>query len=356
MVAFLQRLLHWLAGSTSRLLILAGILLLSWGVFAPVGTLVWWLNQSRESLGLSKKPPKRLSASEGSASSNPSSIHSSNINCYIVYLPGVGDYSANQLTPGEEWLLNQLIRLHPNCVAISDVFPYSVANQDLSGGRFLAPVWGAIERADGWLENVDVLIKIRNLWRFAISADDRYGPVYSQGIADAMIERMNAVHPIPTNHCQPLNIILIGTSGGVQVALGSLPYLDQWLNTRLTVVSVGGDFNGENGFKTAHHVYHLQGSRDWVEDIPRFVFASRWPATVGSPFNQARRQGRYTVLSSGPHAHDGEEGYFGMAIAQNNTTYVELTLQKIQQLPIWAPPTDVHCFKEGVPESSIQQR
>jgi len=311
---------------------LAVILLLGWGVVAPVGTIIWWLNQSRDSLGSTKdlSNPGEPDERDRSLTGSP------DITCYIIYFPGVGDYSVDQLTPGEEWFLDQLVRRHPNCVAVRDVFPYSAANEDLAGQRFLAPLWRAIAQADGWLENTDVLIKIRNLWRFAISADDRYGPVYNQGIADAAIERMNAVHAIPENSQQPLNLILIGTSGGAQVALGAVPYLNQWLDARLTVISVGGTFNGEEGFSTAHHVYHLQGRQDWVEDIPQVVLSSRWPVTVASPFNQAQRRGRYTVRQIGPHSHHGKKGYFGMAIAQPNTNYVDLTLQAVDQLPIWS--------------------
>ncbi|HBB31820.1 MAG TPA: hypothetical protein DDZ80_14110 [Cyanobacteria bacterium UBA8803] len=321
-----------LQSETLKLLILAGVLLLAWGIVAPVGTLVWWLSQSAESLGLKENRSKNLPSSDRS----PNTANTSKINCYIVFLPGVGDFSANQLTPGEEFFLDRLVKLHPNCVAVSDVFPYSAANKSLGGQRFLAPVWRAAEAADGWLENADVLIKIRNLWRFAISADDRYGPIYNQGIADAILERMNAAHPIPQFGDRSLKIILLGTSGGVQVALGAVPDLDRWLNAKLIVVSVGGDFEGTTGFNEVDRVYHLQGSRDWIEDLSKIIFPSRWPWTVGSPFNQARREGRYLVLPSGPHTHDGDQGYFGEElVGKSHTTYVELTLQQVNQLPIW---------------------
>lgn len=332
MLRLIEQLWIGLRGGTFRLLLLAGFILLGWGTLAPIGTIVWWLNQSTEDLGLKKDQPQKLSASDRPTSSP----QSSRINCYIVFLPGVGDFSTNQLTPGEEIFLDRLVEQHPNCVAVRDVFPYSAANQDLTGERLLAPLWKAAKHADSWLGNADVLIKIRNLWRFSISTDDRYGSVYNRGVADAIIDRMNAAHPIPRSHQQPLNVILVGTSGGVQVALGTVPHLDHWLDARLTVVSLGGVFNGENGFDTVEQVYHLQGERDWVEDIS-IVFASRWRWTVGSPFNQARRQGRYTAMSIGPQTHDGKEGYFGLAIANPpNTQYVEITLQAVNQLPIWS--------------------
>lgn len=328
MLQFIKRILQRLQGETLKLLVLAGVILLVSGIFAPVGTLVWWLSQSAESLGLNKNQTKNLPQGDRSGGV----AKSTKIDCYIVFLPGVGDFSADQLTPGEEFFLNRLVQLHPNCVAVRDVFPYSAANESLGGERLLAPLWRAANKA-----NADIPIKIRNLWRFAISADPRYGPIYNQGIATAIVERMNAAHPIPQSNNQPLKLILMSTSGGTQVALGAVSYLDQWLNPQLIVVSVGGSFDGESGFEAVDHVYHLQGRRDWVEDISRIVFASCWNWTIGSPFNQARQRGRYSVVSSGPHTHDGPEGYFGTAsVEASKTTYVELTLEKVNQLPIWS--------------------
>jgi hypothetical protein len=333
----LGRFFQQVQGGTLKLLLLGGSTLLLWGVFAPVGTLVWWMNQG--SKPLESIEFKRETTAEDSL--NPLPI--AKIDCYIVYFPGVGDYSANQLTPGEAFFLNQLTQQHPNCVAVSDVFPYSASNTSLGERRLLAPLWTAIEQAEGWLKNADILIKIRNLWRFAISADDRYGQVYNRAIAVAVIDRMNAAHPLPDTAAQPLKIVLIGTSGGAQVALGAAEYLGRfpWKaapspDAQLFVVSVGGDFEGNVGFEAVDRVYHLQGKQDWVEDLSRWVFPSRWPITVGSPFNQAVRQGRYSAQTIGPHEHDGSRGYFGLEkIERLQTTYVALTLQQVSQLPIW---------------------
>lgn len=331
------KIIHWLLvkirSKTLKLLILTGLILLAWGTISPVGTLVWWLKQTSENFGLKDNRDRKLASNQKPDFVSPSLI----IDCYIIFLPGVGDFSANQLTPGEEFFLKNLNKLHPNCVVVSDVFPYSAANESLGGRRFLAPLWRFAEEADGWLSMADVLIKIRNLWRFAISADPRYGKIYNQGLADAIINRMNDAHPIPDHSEQPLKIILIGTSGGAQVALGAAPYLKEWLNPKITVVSVGGVFVGTDGFNAAKNVYHLQGSQDWIENIGTIVFPSRWPWTVGSPFNQAIQQGSFTALTIGSQAHDGETGYFGTTLAKSKgVTYVELTLDAVNQLPIWS--------------------
>ncbi|HEY9750145.1 MAG TPA: hypothetical protein V6C63_15775 [Allocoleopsis sp.] len=345
MLNLVGRILLWIRGGSLKLLTLAGIILLVWGTVSPVGTLVWWLNEGAENLGLKKGSAKRALPGDRTAAAPLNKP----INCYIVFLTGVGDFSANQLTPGEEYFLNQLEKAHPDCVTVRDVFPYSAANEGLGGRRLLAPLWRFAENADGWLGAADILIKIRNLWRFAISADDRYGPVYNQGIATAILDRMNAAHPIPPADQTPLKIILISTSGGTQVSMGAAHYLNQWLDPKILVVSVGGVFSGTDGFEAADRMYHLQGQGDWIEDIGNIVFPSRWPWTVGSPFHQAQRQGHYSVYSTGPHNHDGPQGYFGEAIApasstqlSDQTKYVDLTLQVVNQLPIWADSPTKH--------------
>jgi pimeloyl-ACP methyl ester carboxylesterase len=331
MLQVIRRLLLWLQGGTWNLLLLAGCILIIWGFLAPVGTLVWWIKEGSDILGLKRNQFKQLPG--GNLSSK---YPTSNINCYIVFLPGVGDFSADEITPGEELFLNQLVKKNQNCVAVDDVFPYSAANKSLGGQRLFAPVWRFFNDSDGWFKFGDIFIKIRNLWRFAISIDDRYGSVYNQGIANAIIERMQAQNPIETSPTQPVNIILIGTSGGAEVALGAAPYLNEWLNANISVISVGGVFDGTNGFSASNQIYHLQGTRDWIEDIGQVVFPSRWRLIIGSPFNQARREGRYHSLTIGPHQHDGPEGYFGEEIApEKQKTYVDITLDGVHELPIW---------------------
>ena len=327
----MNRVFLWLRSGTLRLILLAGFFLLLWGTFAPVGTLVWWLQQDSEKI---KGQRDRLRGSD--LTSGVEDQPDLSINCYIVFLTGVGDFSANQLTPGEDAFLDRLTQQHPYCVAVRDVFPYSAANESLDGDRWLTPLWQTAQQADGWLENADVLIKIRNLWRFALSTDNRYGSVYNRGIASAIVDRMNAAHPIE-NAESPLKLILIGTSGGAQVALGAASYLDQGLVDELVVVSIGGDFSGAEGFTAADQVYHLYGRQDWIEDLSRWIFPQRWPWTVGSAFNQAQRQGRYHAVLAGPQAHSGPKGYFGLEPieSQENAAYLDLTLEAVNQLPIW---------------------
>lgn len=321
---------HRLSGTTAKLILLMAGFLVLWGMLAPITTIVWWLNQTAESLGfkLGEEAEKPNILQQAAVNAPPNQI-----DCYIVFLPGVGNFSPNEITEGERSFIDQLTARHSNCVKVKDVFPYSVQNKDLSNQPLLAPLWQAAEKSEGFPGYI--FIQIRNLWRFAISADDRYGPVYNLSIARTIVTRMNAAHPIPSN--RPINLILMSTSGGTQVALGATDHLREWIKkARITVVSLGGAFEGRAGFKNVDHVYHFYGDRDWVTQLPRIVFPGRWGLVVASPVNQARLQGRYTVCNVGNQKHDGSQGYFGEAIAFNHTSYLKQTLEQVAQLPIWS--------------------
>ncbi|MCU0515744.1 MAG: hypothetical protein MUC60_02555 [Oscillatoria sp. Prado101] len=327
------RTLQWLREKTWNVLMLAGIALLISGALSPLGTLVWWLREGAENLGLRKNRPQLLPAQQIAKTAAKSAYN----NCYIIFLPGVGDFSADELAPGETFFLNRLQQFHPNCVTVADVFPYSAANKSLGGDRVMAPLWRFAHHPKAGLEIISVLIQIRNLWRFAISADPRYAPVYNQGIANSIINRMNAKAPLPASPAQPIKIILLGTSGGVQVSLGAATYLKKWLNAEITVVSLGGVFHGTNGFDASERVYHLRGERDSIQNIGGIVFPTRWLWNIASPYNQARLHGRYKEIKIGPQAHDGPKGYLGEEIAsKNGTTYAGLTLEAVNKLPIWS--------------------
>ncbi len=336
----IKRILSRFSSRSLNLIGLATLLLLIWGTIAPVGTLVWWLALESEDLNVdTDQPPDGLLSDDdlnSDAALEPL--------CYIIFLPGVGNTGSGSLPPGETEFLNRLIASHPDCVAVDDVFPYSLRQQSLVEDRPLADFWESAQEAEGWLGQV--LINIRNFWQMALSADDRYGPTYNWGIAAAVVDRINAKQPI-RNQQQPLELILIGTSGGAQVAVGSTPYLDRWLNANITIISIGGFFEGTEGFAEAQRIYHLQGKQDYIAPIANVVFPARWRWTVGSPFNQARRKKKYVELISGPHEHQGDQGYFGTEqMPEQTQRYLDVTLEKVKQLPVWV----------SLPASNLESR
>lgn len=338
MLNFISQLLLWVRNGGVKLLLFAGFLLLIWGTFAPVGTIVWWLDRGAEKL------ERRTAEFTNRVNQQDSNSHiiSGGSSCYIVFLPGVGA-EKNELSSREEAFLDRLEQKQPQCLTVRSVFPYSAANQNIGGQQVFEFLSNVTQEAEVWLKLTQYVLEARNIWRLAVSADNRYGPIYNQAIALTIVEQMEKQQPIPTSPEQPFQLILMGTSGGAQVALGVAPYLYKWLPVEITVVSFGGVFDGNEGFDVAKHVYHFRGKRDWVEKIGGIVFPSRWRWTFGSPYNRARRANRYTVYTSGLHQHQGDESYFGQEIARSDgTTYAELMVKQVIQLPIWSYTQKLH--------------
>jgi hypothetical protein len=316
-------------GDTSKLLTTLGLFFLVWGTIAPISTLSWWLQDGN---GLADEEPD---LGEDAVATEPGPP------CYLIFLTGVGDVSASALADGEEVFLDRLETAIPNCVVVRDVFPYSAANDDVGGQPFFRWLWRVSDRLGGGDNPARIVLQGRNLWRVALSADSRYGQAYNRGTAAAIVERMAAAAPLYLEADPPIQLVMGGTSGGAQVALGAAPYLRDWLPVEITVLSMGGVFDGQEGFDAAAQVYHFHGEGDWVDNSGSVLFPSRWRWTWGSPFNRARRSGRFRAISSGPHEHQGDRGYFGQASVadrDDDTTYLDLTVEQVKALPIWPDP------------------
>jgi hypothetical protein len=317
-------------GDTARLMGSLGLFFMVWGTIAPVSTLSWWFGEGGSDL------EERLDELQEAQQEN--SDAEAPRRCYVVFLAGVGNTSDQALADGETELLDELEAAHPSCVVVREVFPYSASTANIGGQALFDWLWEVDQSSDTGLPLARIILRTRNLWRVAISADGRYGEIYNQGIAVTILEQMNEAQPLPNNGTgeEPLRLILMGTSGGAQVALGAAPWLKETLLSDITVVSFGGVFDGTDGFKSSDRVFHLRGEADWTENIGGILFPSRWPWTFASPFNRARQDGRYQGLSIGPHEHDGDRGYFGLTEIENSgQSYLSLTIETVNALPIW---------------------
>ncbi|MBD2108695.1 hypothetical protein [Nodosilinea sp. FACHB-13] len=331
MKSLLQTLISRSLGDTSKLLAALGIFFLAWGTISPISTLSWWL---RDGNGLAEQRPSLpdgTTTTEGGAQ------------CYLVFLAGVGNVADVDLDPGEEAFLNQMAAAVPGCVVVRGVFPYSAVSDNVGSQPLFRWLWQLSERPGQEDSLARLVIKIRNLWRLALSADNRYGQAYNRGAAATILERMAATEAVSLESKEPIQLVLAGTSGGAQVALGAAPYLKEWLSVEVTVLSFGGVFDGEEGFDAVEQVYHFHGQGDRIDNLGLILFPSRWGWTVGSPYNRALRAGKYEAIASGPHAHDGDRGYFGQGPVEGSvskgTTYLDLTLEQVQALPLWPTST-----------------
>ena len=153
------------------------------------------------------------------------------------------------------------------------------------------------------------LINLRNIYQVLVSADHRYGPIFSQGAASAIEAALLKAGYAPGGGAR---IVIIGYSGGAQVAVGAAPFLKARLGASIDVISIGGVLASDRGIDAVDALHHVHGDRDRIEKIGAVMFAERWGAFANSRWNIAKRDGRLKLHKLTDIIHAGPDGYFGL--------------------------------------------
>lgn len=277
---------------------------------APFETLWWWATRSAAEGHHDEDRARRSLDALPSGTVEASS--------YLVYVSGVGSLSPDVNPHGEKPLLDSIADELDGIAIVSHVYPYDMENVGLTEGRWSSAWWRLIVRLRrshlGGL--AQVLINLRNTFRVMVSADQRYGPVYSLGIARVIWEELLRAGYRPGAR-KP--IVLLGWSGGAQIALGAVWYLAA-TKAPVYLISLGGFMNGDPAVNRVRHLWHLEGSRDHVQSLAQ-VLPGRWPWRRHSRWQQAVAEGRITVEDIGPLKHLGRGSYLssGVTLADGRT-------------------------------------
>lgn len=255
--------------------------------------------------------------------------HAPQADVYLVYLSGVGAISGSSIPDDELPFLERLAARTPRAVLTHDVFPYSVTSPGLTVNRAFARLWRWIERYRIARPSalLPFLINLRNMLQVLVSADQRYGPVMNYGVACAII---HSLHQAGYDLRARRPIVVLGSSGGGQLAVGASLYLRHITGAPIFVISLGGVIASDPGLDAIAHLYHLYGTRDRVQALADIVFPGRWPGAVGSAWRRAREEGRVTLVALGPFEHNLHRHYFDDAARMpDGATYLDTTVEAI---------------------------
>lgn len=271
---------------------------------------------------------------------------SAQADAYLVYLSGIGAISGTSIPDEELPFLERLAARVPRTVLTHDVFPYSVTNTGLTVHRAFAGLWRRIEqiRVEKPSGLLPFLINVRNLLQVLVSADQRYGPVMNYGVS---VEVLHSLLKRGYDLRQRRPIVLLGSSGGGQMAVGATLFLDHMTGAPIYVISIGGVIASDPGLDVISQLYHLYGTKDTVQALADKVFPARWPSAAGSSWHRAVAAGRVTLIPLGPFEHNLKEHYFDdSARMPDGTTYLNTTIEAIGTLvdgivarPVTGPPT-----------------
>jgi hypothetical protein len=228
---------------------------------------------------------------------------------FLVYLSGISAIAGDAVSPEERRFLDALHARLPHCAVVRDVFPYSVTNTALNGQRALAWFWTRLQRLRVRFPGAlpAHLLNIRNLFQVAVSADERYGPIYNYGVAQEILEGLRRAG---YRGDSGVPVTLLAWSGGAQIALGAAPFLALEVAAPLHVVSIGGVMAADPGLDRVHRCWHLVGTRDRIQRLGALLSPGRWPGALASPWHRARTDGRLVEIALGPMEHRFPGNYF----------------------------------------------
>lgn len=260
---------------------------------APMESLGWWAGWLGPE---AEKEPARPAPAADAGGPAPAA--------FVVFLSGIGSISGDELLPQEAAFLDRLQAALPEVRVVRDVFPYAPSGRELlTGQRVFSWLWRRVNdwRLSGtrWLP---ALLNVRNLFQVLVSADHRYGPIYSFGIARVVRERLEAHGWRPG-----VPVVLLGSSGGGQISVGAATFLE--IDAPLSIVTFGGVMASDRGIEEVARLVSLYGDGDKVYRLGAIAFPGRWPVAGGSFWNQARAAERLSEARIGPMGHAGREGY-----------------------------------------------
>ncbi|WP_068399422.1 hypothetical protein [Kribbia dieselivorans] len=298
-------------------------------LLSPLESLAWW---SREGQAESRKRARQLHQAVGEhphalPGTDPSSGH------YLVFLSGIATIGGDYLPSGERAILDALDERLPATRVVRDVFPYSAENRGLTARRPTAWLWRRARRLRSRGVIIGYAINIRNVIQLIVSADNRYGPVYSAGLAQQIWAGLLRAGYRPAER-RP--VTLLAWSGGAQMALGSVWYLAS-LGLDVRLVSVGGVMANDPGVRRVKHLWHIRGTKDRIQLIGKVFFPGRWPAARNSAWNKALAEGRVSEHVIGTMKHCGSDSYMDSdAMAPDGRSFADTTIDTIADLIVEA--------------------
>lgn len=305
------------------------------GLLAPLESLGWWAGWYGDDLDvgqascLSSPNPNPQTPTPNPQSSNP---NPQKLSRYIVYLDGIGQ-SGEEYTPDVEDFLTAFKAVLPQDIKfIQGLMMYSVLNKPLDEDRPLAFLWRLADKMR-WSNPaalLGVVLNLRNVFIVAVSADQRYGPIYNQGIAQVLYNGLIAQGYQPGSG---VPITLIGYSGGGEMSVAAGPYLKRATGASIDVISLGGVMSANNNFLKLEHLYHLVGEKDTVERIGPIIFPGRWKWFFLSYWNRAKRKGKISIISLGEVGHQVPGGMMDPnAFLPDGRSYLQQTIEVILQV------------------------
>lgn len=233
----------------------------------------------------------------------------------LVFITGISDYTQENLDPEQINFIHKITQSYQIDQIIAEPFPWqSLTDKTLILSQFWKflhlqplPLW---------------VMSLHNFWQtiLILGLTNSYG----KDIAHCVLNRLGLPKSTPSQ------LIFLCGSTGTGMALASLPYLKQYLSSKLIIISYGGVFGLSPGLNDMDQLFHLVGNQDYWAKLGEILLLNRGDYTT--VFTKAKQENRLFSVSTGEHKH---LDYLSDRNSQTNLkTDQQLTLETILNLKI----------------------
>ena len=272
------------------------------GVYSVMADFVFWEGWMR---GL--PDPSRLFPEEISQAS----IHRH----YLVYLDGIHQSEECHPPKVTGFLEGPDGAIAEDTLLVKGIEAYTITNVGLRSTTFAGWFWQRLfslqeHHPNGLVRLICAFsVQANNVIKVGISSDRRYGPVMNYELALKIARRLGVMGFHPSHAAR---VVLVGYSGGGEMAIGTAEILQQLCRVPVQVSTVCGVVSGNGSLDAIEDVAMVVGSRDPVAALGRIAYPGRLPFLFLSNWNRWQRLHplhRYPIEGM---SHNGFTGPFSV--------------------------------------------
>jgi len=239
-------------------------------------------------------------------------------NCTIVYLDGIHQSERDHPPRVTAFLTLLESRLPPPIRLFKGLEAYTVTParlaDDIGGSWFWRRLFALQEHHPNDLVSLicAVLVQANNVIKVGISSDRRYGPILNYELALKVAQRLAEQGFRPNQQQAGLRqeLVLLGYSGGAEMALGMADYLRRICRCPVRIMTFCGVFSGNQLLEHVGTIAMVVGDRDPVAAFGRIAYPGRSPLLPLSNWNRAMARGQVQRHCIAGLSHNGQSGPF----------------------------------------------
>ena len=234
----------------------------------------------------------------------------------VVYLDGIHQSEESHPPRVSDFLGCLEESITDDTILVKGIEAYTITNTGLRSTTFAGWFWQRLfalqeHHPNGLIRFICAFcVQANNVIKVGISSDRRYGPVMNYELALKIARRLDSIGFRPQHASR---IVLVGYSGGGEMAIGTAEILQQLCRVTVQVITVCGVFSGNGALESVNDVAMVLGSRDPVAALGRIAYPGRLPLLPLSNWNRWQRHHslqRYTIEGM---SHNGSSGPFSTA-------------------------------------------